>query len=166
MSQPDFSGLSEQFRLYYESLSADVAERFIQTVQATFGIKNRRNVELWVARGSVRRNFINRNVAPLELEMRVAFATALINNVPPSTPQKTRDFGIRVDLVSRKLRDYLLDDYTREAVSTIGFLAEDTVYNYDSDSASFEDIDDDASDEFDDIDTGLDGTPEEIDERL
>lgn len=153
MSLPDYSGLSEQFRLYYESLSPEIQDRFITATQVTFGIKNRRNVELWVSRGQVRRSFINRKTSPLELEMREAYVKGLINNVPPSTIQKVSDLGINANRIGYKMRQYLTEDFTREAVTSIGFLPDKTLYTYDADSSAFDDIDDDASEEFDEIPT-------------
>lgn len=153
MTTPDYSGLSEQLRLYYASLSPEVQDRFLTVIQQTFQVKNRRNAELWVTQSETRRNFINRSVSPLELEMRVAFAKGLVNDVPPTTIQKQSEFGINSNRVAFKLRQYLADDFTRNAVTTIGFLLNDVIYIYDADSSAFEDIDDDASDEFETIPT-------------
>lgn len=160
MSIPDYSGLSNQLREYFASLTPEIQDRFLTATQVTFGIKNRRNVQLWVTQGATRRNFINRNVSPLELEMREAFVKGLINNVPPSTIQKTSDFGINANRIGQKMRQYLTEDFTRESVTSIGFLADKTLYTYDADSSAFDDIDDDASDEFADIPTDPETPPD------
>lgn len=153
MATPDYSGLSNQLREYYASLSPSVQGRFLSTVQLTFGIKDIRNVQLWVTQSATRRNFINRSVSPLELEMREAFVRGLINNVPSPTIQKVSEFPPQPERAARKLRQYLAEDFTREACTSIGFLPDKVLYTYDADSSAFEDIDDDASDEFEEIPT-------------
>lgn len=160
MATPDYSGLSNQFREYYASLTPEIQDRFLTATQVTFGVKNRRNVELWVTQSGTRRNFINRNVSPLEMEMREAYVKGLINNVPPTTIQKESDFGINASRIGYKMRQYLAEDFTREACSSIGFLSDRTLYSYDADSSAFEDIDDDASAEFDEIPTDPEPPPE------
>ena len=85
--------------------------------------------------------------------MREAYVKGLINNVPPTTIQKVSDFGINANRVGYKIRQYLSEDFTREACTTIGFLPDKTIYTYDADSSAFDDIDDDASAEFEDIPT-------------
>lgn len=153
MNIPDYQGLSNQLREYYASLAPEVQDRFLTATQVAFGIKDRRNVVLWVTQAATRRNFINRNVSPLELEMREAYVKGLINNVPPTTIQKVSDFGINASRIGFKIRQYLSEDFTREACTSIGFLPDKTLYTYDADSSAFDDLDDDASAEFEDIPT-------------
>lgn len=159
MTSPDYSGLSGQLRIYFASLNPEIQDRFLTVIQQTFQVKNRRNAELWVTSSATRRNFINRNTPPLELEMRTAFVRGLINDIPPTTIQKTSDFGLNSNRIAFKMRQYLSDDFTRSAVTTIGFLQDKTLYIYDADSSAFEDIDDDASDEFADIPTEPESPP-------
>lgn len=159
MTTPDYTGLSNQFRLYAQSLSPDVRERFIQTTQATFGIKNRRNVILWITDTGAQRNFVNKNVGPLELEMRSAYVFGLINNIPPNTIQKEAELPLNPERAGYKMRQYLSEDFTRESVTSIAFLPDRTLYTYNADSNAFEDIDDDASAEFENIPTDPEPTP-------
>lgn len=153
MSTPDYTTLSDELREYYASLAPEVQDRFLTTIQFTFGVKERRNALLWVTQAATRRNFINKQVGALELEMREAFVKGLINNVPPNTVQRVSTFPIDPFRAARKLRQYLSDDYTREACTSIGFLPDKIIYTYDADSSAFDDIDDDASEEWSEIPT-------------
>lgn len=148
MSTPDYQGLSDQLREFYASLNSEIQDRFLTVLQMTFGVKNRRNAELWVTSSATRRSFINRQTPPLELEMREAFVKALINNIPPTTLQKVTTITNDPIRASRKIRQYLVEDFTRESVTSIGFLPDKILYTYDADSNAFDDIDDEASDEF------------------
>lgn len=160
MAIPDYTGLSDQFREYAQALSPDVRERFIQVTQATFGIKERRNVILWITEAATRRNFINRQLGPLEIEMRQAYVFGLTNNVPPNTIQKETELPLNPQRAGYKMRQYLSEDFTRESVTSIGFLPDKILYTYNADSGAFEDIDDDASAEFENIPTDPDPEPD------
>lgn len=158
MATPDYRVLNSQLRDYFEALSEEIQERFLTVLQNTFQVKNRRNAELWVTKGQERRNFLNRSIGALELEMREAFLTALVNDMPVNVPTKVSDFGLNPFRIATKLRQYLSDNYTREAVISIGFLPDKTIYTYDAYYIPVEDddIDDDASNEWDDIPTDPD----------
>lgn len=159
MSQPDYQGLSNQFRLYGQSLSPSVRERFIQATQLIFGIRDRSNVVRWITDAGIQRNFINRSVAPFELKLRIAYAEALTIGSAPTSPLKEQDFGTDTTQIAKKMTQYLTDRYLRNAVTSIAFLDEETLYFYESDSTLIEEFDDDASDEFDDIVTETEAPP-------
>lgn len=160
MTTPDFSTLNRELREYYASLDAETQSRFVTTLQLTFGVKDRRNALLWVTSSGTQRNFLNRQTGALELEMREAFLKGLVNDVPPVGVQKTSEFPIDPFRAARKLRQYLSEDYTRESVTSIGFLADKIIYTYDAYNVTFDDIDDDASDEWTDIPTEPEPEPE------
>lgn len=163
MSTPNYQALSNQLRLYYAALPREVQIRFLSVLQVTFNVKNRRNAQLWVTQATVRRDFITPSTPALELEMREAFVKGLINETPPSTIQKITELGIDSQKIGKKLRQYLAEDFTRESVTTIEFLLDETLYIYDADSSAFDEIDDDASDEWSDIPT--DPEPEPLPEE-
>lgn len=156
MSSVDYTVLNSQLREYYASLSPSIRNRFVTTLQEVFLVKNRRNALLWVTSAGVQRNFLTTRLPELEMRMREKFAEALLSDRIPTAPQKSIDFGTFQPTVSRKVRQYLADDWTREAATSIEFSANSTKWNYDADSPAFDDIDEDTSDEWDTIPTDPD----------
>lgn len=151
MTNDEMRALSDQLRAFYATYDAATANFFITVIQEAFQIKNRRNVVLWLTTAGTRRNFISRNLSPGELNMRVAFLEALLNDTPPNSPQKSIEFTLWPTRVGQKLREYLSLKYTRRAVSSIGFLSKKVIFTYDIYAEPEEDLEDEESDEYDDL---------------
>ncbi len=151
LNPAEMQALSDQLRAFYQTFDAPTQEYFKTVIQETFNIQNRRNVDLWLTTASTQRNFINRSSSPLELEMRTQFVKALTNGVPPGSPQKESRFTLWPQRTGQKLREYLANNYTRDNVTTIGFLNGTVIYTYDVYGEGVDEVPDESSDEFDDI---------------
>lgn len=147
----EISSLNEAFRSYALNLPDSVRELFINTLQDAFQVKNRRNVLLWISEGSQRRNFINRNGGPSEYKMRKAFAEAVLQTQPPVGPQKSTEVLAWRRSTGGVLRRYLSEEYTRMAITSIGFGSDSMDILYESYGAVRENEDDIETDEFEDL---------------
>ena len=119
MDRPGMVLLSNQFRAYTQTLSSFALSTLERAMQIAFGVKNLRNVQLWTRAGATTRNFINPNLGTGDLEARVAFARALLEDRTPGFPTKVAEFDSYPEQNGRKLREYLANEYTRSALSRI-----------------------------------------------
>lgn len=143
--------ISQQFRDAANNLTTNERAHFVDAIAEIFGVTNRRNAELWVTESTTRRNFINKNLGSMELEMRVAFAKAYLNQVEPTTPQKEARFTGFLRDRARRMRYYLAEDYTRKNASRIAISTAGWAMEYEADSSPSADIDDESIDEWDDL---------------
>ena len=147
----DLTTISDAFRTKFQQLEPEYRLEYEQILQSAFGLKNIRNVQLWTRNGTQQRNFLNTSVAPLELEARLTFAMAFLNETPPTSPQKETEITGSAKRKGQRLREYLFNDYTRDAATIITLEGGEILYAYTADSSGGDLADDELSDEFDDF---------------
>lgn len=148
MNREEMKLLSDTFRSYVGTLSAFARDNLERTIQTTFGIKNLRNVQLWTRPGAVQRDIVNPRIGTIDYDMRVAFVTGLLEQRVPTFPVKTTEFDDLAGKNGLKLREYLLNEYTRKALSrilinpdgTIGFEYDVYGNGYDDDQVNEDDL--------------------------
>lgn len=151
---------SEYARVISEAFRAACVSRLTQGnrllferwLQALFGIKNLRNVQLWTRYGQVQRNFIYSRLGELELDLRVLVATKFLNQGTATFPVSTATFNLNfLDESARRSFLYLTDPYVARYLWRIAMSSQFLVFEYATDSdAEIEEIDLE-SPEFDDI---------------
>ena len=145
--------ISGQFRSAV-SLRLDATQRagFERMLQILFGIRNLRNVQLWTRFGAQTRDFINRGLGELELDLRTFLASKFINNVEPTFPTKRKPFQMPLDNVAvRKFFEYITDNFIREYCTRIFVEGRFIIIEYASDSDTPAETPDLDSPEFEDI---------------
>lgn len=145
--------ISAQFRAAsstrLDSLQLNGFERLLQIL---FGLRNLRNAQLWTRFGTQTRDFINRGLGELELDIRTFVATKFINNIEPMFPVKRKPFQFPVDSASvRKFFEYITDNFIREYCTRIFVEGRFIIIEYASDSDTPAESPDLDSPEFEDI---------------
>jgi len=151
MDRPGMILLSDQFRTYAQTLSTFALQQLERTMQIAFGVLNLRNVQLWTRAGATQRNFINPNISSDDMAKRISFARALIEDRVPTFPVKIAEFDDFPDKNGEKLREYLSNEYTRNALSRVLINPDGSIgYEYDAYGFGFDDdiIDEDDLEEF------------------
>ena len=118
-SAAELTALSDAFRAKAQSLSSALRARLVDLLQVAFGVRARRNAELWVTAASSRRNFCSRQSSALEQEMRIVFAQAFLNEEEENFPVKVHTFVGSLKQQGLKLRLWLQDDYIQGALSRV-----------------------------------------------
>lgn len=151
LDRPGMVALSDQFRAYAQTLSGFALDQLERAMQIAFGVLNLRNVRLWTRVGGVQRNFINPNISSDDLQKRASFARALTEARVPTFPVKIAEFDGFPDKNGEKLREYLANEYTRNALSRVLINPDGSIgFEYDAYGFGFDDdiIDEDDLEEF------------------
>lgn len=110
---------------------------FEYLLQSWLGIKNLRNVQLWTRQGAVTRNFINRGLGEVELDLRILIASKFINNAEPTFPIKTKCWFRPLDSSdAQNSFQYLTDNFVREYLTRIFFTEFSFCLEYAQDSGT------------------------------
>lgn len=151
LTQDEMKVLSDQFRQYFQTYN-DADKTFLrQVLKTTFAVSDVRAVQTWTTTAATRRDFIHSRLSESDFDMRVAFAQALMNGNPPNSPQKERKFDLWPERQGTLLRQYLSLEYTRQSVTTIGFVNGRIVFTYDSYNDAYLDTEAPGVDEYYDI---------------
>ena len=151
MDRAGMALLSQQFRTYCSTLSPFALNQLENTLKTAFAVQNLRNVQLWTRSGTVQRNIINPAISTDDLRQRTSFVRALIEDRTPGFPTKIAEFEDLPDKNGRKLREYLSNEYTRNALARILINPEGSIgFEYDAYGFGFDDdtIDEDDLEEF------------------
>jgi hypothetical protein len=117
------AAISNTFRATVTTRLNTPQRTFFETLlMAWFGIKNVRNVQLWTREGVQTRNFINRNLGEVEMDLRTFVASKFIQGDFYNRPTKTKCWRMPPDdQIARQSFLWFQDEYIMQYATRIYF---------------------------------------------